>query len=55
MERPVGIGEVRPGEADLDSRVGRRLLAHELTHVVQQKLPSLGAFGLGYLLGLKRA
>jgi uncharacterized membrane protein (Fun14 family) len=25
-----------------------------LSQVVQQKLPSLGAFGLGYLLGLKR-
>ncbi|HEX5135373.1 MAG TPA: FUN14 domain-containing protein [Planctomycetota bacterium] len=25
-----------------------------LTQVIQQKLPSLGAFGLGYLLGLKR-
>lgn len=26
-----------------------------LAAIVQQKLPSLGAFGLGYLLGLKRA
>jgi uncharacterized membrane protein (Fun14 family) len=26
-----------------------------LTQVIQKKLPSLGAFGLGYLLGLKRA
>jgi len=25
-----------------------------LTQIIQQKLPSLGAFGLGYLLGLKR-
>jgi uncharacterized membrane protein (Fun14 family) len=25
-----------------------------LSQIVQQKLPSLGAFGLGYLLGLKR-
>ncbi len=25
-----------------------------LSQVVQQKLPSLGAFGIGYLLGLKR-
>jgi uncharacterized membrane protein (Fun14 family) len=26
-----------------------------LAEILQQKLPSLGAFGLGYLLGLKRA
>ena len=25
-----------------------------IEQIVQQKLPSLGAFGLGYLLGLKR-